>query len=161
MLLKSAILLAPGRRRESPLLQHLDVRLLHVTDLVCSLDEGIVVYVEGRTGKREDYSAKDGKTNIETVVLVNENSASAAEILAAALQDNGYELVGKTTFGKGVIQSTAELKDGSALKWTIMQYFSPKGNVINKKGVTPDHEVDIPENGEKDTQLEKAKELLK
>ena len=125
------------------------------------LDEGIVVYVEGRTGEREDYSAEDGKTDLETVVLVNENSASAAEILAAALQDNGYVLVGKTTFGKGVIQSTVELDDGSALKWTIMQYFSPKGNVINKKGVTPDHEVDIPETGDKDTQLEKAKELLK
>ncbi len=125
------------------------------------LDEGTVVYVEGRTGKREDYSAKDGKTDLETVVLVNENSASAAEILAAALQDNGCILVGNTTFGKGVIQSTAELKDGSALKWTIMQYFSPKGNVINKKGVTPDHEVEIPENSETDTQLEKAQELLK
>lgn len=125
------------------------------------LDEGIVVYVEGRTGDREDYSAKDGKTDLETIVLVNENSASAAEILAAALQDNGFILVGNTTFGKGVIQSTVELKDGSALKWTIMQYFSPKGNVINKKGVTPDYKVDIPENSNKDTQLEKAKELLK
>ncbi len=124
------------------------------------LDEGTVVYVEGRTGEREDYSAKAGKTDLETVVIVNENSASAAEILAAALQDNGCVLVGKTTFGKGVIQSTAELKDGSALKWTIMQYFSPKGNVINKKGVTPDYKVDIPENSETDTQLEKAKELL-
>lgn len=125
------------------------------------LDKGTVVYVEGRTGKREEYEAKDGKTDLETVVLVNENSASAAEILAAAMQDNGFELVGKTTFGKGVIQSTVELDDGSAIKWTIMQYFSPKGNVINKKGVTPDHMVDIPEKGEKDTQLEKAKELLK
>ena len=125
------------------------------------LDEGTVVYVEGRTGKREDYSAKDGKTTLETVVLVNENSASAAEILAAALQDNGFRLVGMTTFGKGVIQSTVELDDGSALKWTIMQYFSPDGNVINKKGVTPDYKVDIPENSDKDTQLEKAKELLK
>lgn len=125
------------------------------------LDEGTVVYVEGRNGEREDYSAKDGKTDLETIVLVNENSASAAEILAAALQDNGFILVGNTTFGKGVIQSTIELDDGSALKWTIMQYFSPNGNVINKKGVTPDHKVDIPEKSEKDTQLEKAKELLK
>ena len=124
------------------------------------LDEGIVVYVEGRTGKREEYSAKDGKTNLETVVLVNENSASAAEILAAALKDNGFELVGQTTFGKGVIQSTVELDDGSALKWTIMQYFSPKGNVINKKGVEPNHKVKIPTESNKDTQLEKAKELL-
>ena len=98
---------------------------------------------------------------METVLLVNENSASAAEILAAALKDNGFILVGKTTFGKGVIQTTVELKDGSALKWTVMQYFSPKGNEINKKGITPNYEVDIPDNGEKDTQLEKAKELLK
>jgi len=125
------------------------------------LDEGIVVYVEGRTGKREDYSAKDGKTDLDTVVLVNENSASAAEILAAALKDNGFKTVGATTFGKGVIQSTVELSDGSALKWTIMQYFSPNGNTINKKGVTPEYLVEIPENSEKDTQLEKAKELLK
>ena len=60
-----------------------------------------------------------------------------------------------------MIQSTVELSDGSALKWTIMQYFSPNGNTINKKGVTPEYLVEIPENSEKDTQLEKAKELLK
>ncbi len=123
------------------------------------LDEGVVVYVEDREGKRTDYDAKDGKTDIKTVVLVNENSASAAEILAAALKDNGVKLVGQTTFGKGVIQSTAQLKDGSALKLTIMQYFSPDGNVIHEKGVAPNFKVK--NKGEIDNQLEKAKEISK
>lgn len=124
------------------------------------LDEGVVVYVEGRDKKRSEYTSEDGKTDIETVVLVNENSASAAEILAAALQDNGFKLVGQTTFGKGVIQSTVKFDDGSALKLTIMQYFSPKGNVIHEKGVTPDYDITNPEDGKEDLQLEKALELL-
>ncbi len=125
------------------------------------LDEGPVVYVEDKAKNRDQYDAEDGKTSLETVVLVNENSASAAEILAAALQDNGFKLVGQTTFGKGVIQSTVELDDGSALKLTIMQYFSPDGNAINKKGVTPDFKVKDSENEEKDPQLDKALDLLK
>ena len=124
------------------------------------LDEGVVVYVEDRNKEKTEYDSDDGKTELKTVVLVNENSASASEILAAALQDNGIELVGKTTFGKGVIQSTAELDDGSALKLTIMQYFSPKGNAINKKGVEPDYQVENQENSEEDAQLEKALSLF-
>ena len=124
------------------------------------LDEGVVVYVEDRDGNRTDYDAKDGKTDLKTVVLVNENSASASEILAAALQDNGFEIVGQTTYGKGVIQSTAQLEDGSALKLTIMQYFSPDGNAINEKGVTPDHQVANEENSGEDAQLDEALSLF-
>lgn len=124
------------------------------------LDEGVVVYVEDRDGNRTDYDAKDGKTDLKTVVLVNENSASASEILAAALQDNGFEIVGQTTYGKGVIQSTAQLEDGSALKLTIMQYFSPDGNAINEKGVTPDHQVANEENSGEDEQLDEALSLF-
>lgn len=124
------------------------------------LDEGVVVYVEDRDGNRTDYDAKDGKTDLKTVVLVNENSASASEILAAALQDKGFEIVGQTTYGKGVIQSTAQLEDGSALKLTIMQYFSPDGNAINEKGVTPDHQVANEENSGKDAQLDEALSLF-
>lgn len=124
------------------------------------LDEGVVVYVEGKDKERSEYTAEDGKTDIETVVLVNENSASAAEILAAALKDNGFKTVGQKTFGKGVIQSTAQFDDGSALKLTILQYFSPKGNVIHEKGVTPEYKIKNPEDGKEDLQLEKALELL-
>ena len=124
------------------------------------LDEGVVVYVEDRDGNRTDYDAKDVKTDLKTVVLVNENSASASEILAAALQDNGFEIVGQTTYGKGVIQSTAQLEDGSALKLTIMQYFSPDGNAINEKGVTPDHQVANEENSGEDAQLDEALSLF-
>jgi len=124
------------------------------------LDEGAIVYVEDKDGNRSSYNAEDGKTDLKTVVLVNENSASASEILAAALQDNGYELVGATTYGKGVIQSTAELSDGSALKLTIMQYFSPDGNAINEKGVEPDYAVEYDEDAEDDAQLDKALSLF-
>ncbi len=120
------------------------------------LDEGVVTYVEDKNGKKQEYKAKDGKTELTTVVLVNGNSASCSEILAGALKDNGCKLVGETTFGKGVIQSTAELDDGSALKLTIMQYFSPKGNAIQDKGITPDYEVKNSENSSTDKQLEKA-----
>ncbi len=122
------------------------------------LDKGIVTYLENKDGKRVDYESEDGKTDLETVVLVNENSASALEILAAALQDNGIKLVGETTYGKGVVQSTVKLSDGTALKLTIMQYFSPEGRTINGKGVKPDYSVDGSEDG--DPQLEKALSLL-
>lgn len=119
------------------------------------LDEGIIMYVEDKDGNRTEYNSKDGKTDLETVVLVNENSASASEILAGALKDNGFEIVGKNTFGKGVIQGTFEMKDGSALEITMRQYFSPDGNAIHKKGIAPDYEVE----GE-DEQFDKAKDLL-
>lgn len=124
------------------------------------LDKGTVVYVEDKNKNRADYDSKDGKTKLKTVVLVNENSASASEILAAALQDNGIKLVGQKTYGKGVIQSTAELKDGSALKLTIMQYFSPKGRAINKKGIEPDYKVENKKGSKTDDQLRKALSLV-
>ena len=76
------------------------------------------------------------------------------------MKDNGCKLVGETTFGKGVIQSTAELKDGSALKLTIMQYFSPKGSAIQDKGIKPDYEVKNDENSKTDKQLQKAQSLF-
>ena len=125
------------------------------------LDEGVVCYTEDKNGNTDSYDAKDGKTNIKTVVLVNEYSASASEILAGALKDNGYKIVGEKSFGKGVIQTTLELEDGSALKLTIMQYLSPDKNVIHKKGITPDYEVEEKEDTEKDEQLDKALQVVK
>ena len=124
------------------------------------LDEGVVCYVEDKNGNTDTYDAEDGKTKIPTVVLINEGSASASEILAGALKDNGFELVGKKSFGKGVIQTTLEMGDGSALKLTIMQYLSPDKNVIHGKGIKPTVKVKDNEKTEEDEQLEKAKELL-
>ena len=125
------------------------------------LDEGVVCYVEDKDGQTETYDAKDGKTKIPTVVLINDGSASASEILAGALKDNGFELVGTKSFGKGVIQQTIEMGDGSALKLTIMQYLSPDKHVIHKKGIKPTVEIEDDEKTEEDEQLEKAEELLK
>ena len=124
------------------------------------LDEGVVCYVEDKNGKTETYNAYDGKTNIPAVVLINESSASASEILAGALKDNGFEIVGTKSFGKGVIQTTIEMEDGSALKLTIMQYLSPDKHVIHEKGIKPTVKVEDKEKTEADEQLEKAEELL-
>ena len=125
------------------------------------LDEGVVCYVEDKDGQTETYDAKDGKTKIPTVVLINDGSASASEILAGALKDNGFELVGTKSFGKGVIQQTIEMGDGSALKLTIMQYLSPDKHVIHKKGIEPTVKIDDDEDTDEDEQLDKAEELLK
>ena len=125
------------------------------------LDEGVICYVEDKNGKTETYDAKDGKTKLKTVVLVNENSASASEILSYALKDNGFSIIGEKTYGKGVIQVTLPQKDGSALELTIMEYLSPDKHQVHKKGVPPDVEVEDDPDTEKDEQLDKAKELIK
>lgn len=124
------------------------------------LDKGVVCYVKDKDGSLDSYDAKDGKTKLKTVVLINENSASAAEILSAALKDNGFTIVGQTSFGKGVIQTTVEFDDGSALKLTIMQYLSPDKKVIHGKGVAPNIKCTDKESTEKDEQLEKALQSL-
>ena len=96
------------------------------------------------------------------VVLVNEFSASASEILVGALRDNEKaQVVGTTTFGKGVIQSVFMLNDGSALKLTVNEYFTPNETKINKVGIEPDYVVELNEETEEDEQLNKAIELLK
>ncbi len=132
---------------------------INVADLF--LDEGVACYVRDKNGKTEEYTVKDGKTDLDTVVLVNGNSASASEILAAALQDNGYQIVGEKTFGKGIIQTSFELPEGDALKLTILEYLSPKKHQVHEKGVTPDVKVKDKEDTEADEQLEKAEDLLK
>ena len=77
-------------------------------------------------------------------VLVNGNSASAAEILSGAIKDDkAGTLVGETTFGKGIVQNTYQLSDGSVVKLTVSHYYTPKGNDINGTGITPDVEVKL------------------
>ncbi len=124
------------------------------------LDKGVVTYTTDKNGKMESYDAVDGRTEIPTVILINGNSASASEILAYALKDNGYKTVGEKSFGKGVIQNTVPLADGSALKMTIMEYLSPHKNHVHKKGIEPDVSVEDDEDTDADEQLDKAVEVL-
>ena len=101
-------------------------------------------------------------SDIEVVLLVNENSASATEIFAAALKENKRaKIVGKTTFGKGIMQQLFPINSGGVLKITIEEFKTPNGNAINHVGISPDVEVDELEDEEKDYQLEKAIEVLK
>lgn len=130
------------------------------------LPEGLIVYTEDRDGNRTEYSC-DGKNVFDKplVVLVNGYSASASEILAGAIKDYGIgELIGTTTFGKGIVQKVMSLSDGTALKLTVSTYFTPKGNNIHGIGVEPDevYEFDSEayyENGY-DNQLEHAKAVI-
>lgn len=130
------------------------------------LPEGLIVYTEDRYGNREEHSC-DGHRELMTpmVVLIDGNSASASEILAGAIQDYGKgTLVGKTTYGKGIVQRIVSLSDGSAIKLTESTYFTPKGRNIHGLGVSPDIECDFDADKyydeDYDTQLEKAKEVL-
>ncbi len=126
------------------------------------LDEGVVTYTEDRKGEKEYYKAKAGKTDLPYVILVNGGTASASEILTAAVKDHkGGKIVGVNTYGKGIIQSIEQLQNGDAVKLTIMQYFSPNGSVIHKVGIKPDVEVEALATDTTDKQLEKAAELLK
>lgn len=125
------------------------------------LDKGVVCYIRDKDKNTDSYDAEDGKTKLKTVVLMNENSASSSEILAAALKDNGYDTVGTRTFGKGIIQTTLELKDGSVLKLTVMEYLSPDMHKIHEKGIKPEYKVKDNPKTKADEQLDKAKELLK
>ncbi len=135
------------------------------------LPEGKIVYTKDKHGKGSEWlSDADRIYDKPLVVLVNENSASASEIFAAAIQD--YQvgtLVGTTTFGKGIVQVIKDLKDGTAIKMTVSRYYTPKGECIHGIGVTPDVEVELPEelknkldiSQEEDTQLQKGIEVLK
>lgn len=102
----------------------------------------MIVYVEGRGGKKRiDFMAKreDIKGEMKLVVLVNKGSASASEIFAGAIRDNKEGVVlGVTTFGKGSVQAVVPLKDGSAVKITTAAYYTPSGENISEKGITPD-----------------------
>jgi len=112
------------------------------------------------------YSSNNGTTfDKKIVVLVNENTASAAEITSGALREyNKAILVGKKTYGKGSVQEPFDMADGSLLKLTIANWYTPKGNSIEKVGITPDITVDFQEDdfeNKYDRQLEEAKKVLK
>jgi len=107
-------------------------------------------------------SSNVNPNKMEIVLLINENSASATEIFAAALKENNrVKIVGKTTFGKGIMQQLFPIDSGGVLKITIEEFKTPNGNAINHVGVSPDIEIDESEDEEKDYQLKKAIEVLK
>lgn len=135
---------------------------LEIADMMLPKGAIELITTDAQGNKEISKSKKDPLITCDIVVLVNEYSASASEILVAALRDNGKaKVVGKTTFGKGVIQTVLELTDGSVLKITVNEYFTPKESKINKVGVTPDYEVELDLESEEDAQLNKAIEILK
>ena len=132
------------------------------------LEPGQVVVRETFSDKRkdQDYSSvkRSSLAHLKTIILVNEGSASASEIVAGALQD--YKLakvVGMVTFGKGSVQQLIDLEDKSSIKLTVARWLTPNGRTIEGQGISPDYEVDLTvedyEN-ERDPQLDKAKELI-
>lgn len=142
---------------------------------VCSileniLPEGKMAYIEDKYGNQEDILCEgEHPLTMPLVVLVNEGSASASELFAGAVKD--YEvgtIVGTTTFGKGIVQSIQPLQDGSAVKLTIAEYFTPKGNSIHKLGVKPDVGIRLDDallnkseiSKDEDNQLQEALKIL-
>ena len=149
--------------RDNPgglLSESVDVASLFIAD-------GVIVRVEDRNGTVEEYSTTaDLETDAPLVVLINENSASASEIVGGALQDfDRATLVGAKSFGKGSVQQIEELSFGGAVKLTIAHYVTPKGQVIDQNGLKPDVEVamepELQAEKDTDTQFQKAVEVLK
>jgi len=127
----------------------------------------VVVYERFSDNRKLAYKNNQGKNilaNLRTIVLVNEGSASASEIVAGALQDyNLATILGEKTFGKGSVQELNNLPDGSAVKLTIAYWLTPQEHIIEEEGISPDVEVELTledYNNDRDPQLEKALELL-
>lgn len=143
---------------------------LEITDYMTDKDS-VLLYEVDKNNKETVKKAKENAIiNMPIIILTNENTASASEILAGALKDLGKaKTVGTTTYGKGVIQQILKLNDGSGLKITIEEYQTPNRNKINKVGIEPDEKVELPETvtnplivkENEDTQLQKAIEMLK
>ncbi|MDY5807586.1 MAG: S41 family peptidase [Lachnospira sp.] len=135
-----------------------------VVDIVDEIiPKGLIVYTDDVNGNRKEYNgSSDNEITVPMAVLVDGNSASAAEIFAGAVQDYGKgKIIGTQTFGKGIVQTIQPLTDGSAIKYTIAQYYTPKGQVIQGNGVTPNMVVELPKDATEDLQLDAALEYVK
>ncbi|MDD4066540.1 MAG: S41 family peptidase [Clostridia bacterium] len=126
------------------------------------IKNGILVSTVDKDGKRTDYPATSNGYDIPIVILINESSASASEILTGALKDHGIAtVVGTKSYGKGLIQEIVGLSNNGAVRVTIAEYYTPNYNKINKIGITPDVVIEDNEKTKIDEQLEKAIEILK
>lgn len=143
---------------------------INIADMMVEKDKTLLITASKNKEEKVSKAKERKEIHMPIVFLVNENTASASEILTAAVKENNEQVtvVGKTTYGKGVIQTIFNLTDGSGIKLTTSEYYTPNHNVINKVGITPDVEIGFPveENlytieKEKDTQLQKAIDVLK
>ena len=139
------------------------VTVCDILDLM--LPEGTIVYTEDKNGEKNEFTSdEENQFTKPLVVMMNGYSASASEIFAGAVQDYGTgQIVGTQSYGKGVVQQIFDLKDGTSLKLTIAEYFTPNGRNINGEGITPDVEVEYEydeANPEADNQLDKAIEVV-
>ncbi|HHZ01293.1 MAG TPA: S41 family peptidase [Sedimentibacter sp.] len=142
---------------------------VEITDIF--LGEGIVTYTKTKSGEIEYFKSDAKFEDIPIVLLINEGSASASEIMAGAMKDTKRAvLVGNRTFGKGIVQKVQRFgNDGEGIKMTVSEYFTPAGINIHGVGIEPDIEISLPENAEgygyefyeTDTQLQKAVEILR
>ena len=145
-------------------------KALEIADYIADKDSFLLYEVDKNNKETVRKAKTDPIINMPIIILTNENTASASEILAGALKDLGKaKTVGTTTYGKGVIQQILKLNDGSGLKITIEEYQTPNKNKINKVGIEPDEKVELPDSVEsiftikesEDTQLQKAIDMLK
>ena len=128
------------------------------------ISKGMVVAVKQKSGKDSTYNVLTSikSTRLPLVVLINQGSASASEIVAGAIQDyHRGKLIGMKTFGKGTVQSVIPLSDGSALRLTTAKYYTPSDRFIHEMGIEPDIEIEYDPDYEGDNQLERAIEHLK
>lgn len=130
------------------------------------LPEGMIMSVKDKNGKGKEYKSTgaEAKLNIPCVILTNEKSASASEVFSGALKDRGYaKTVGVKTFGKGIVQSLYTLSDGSAVKLTVENYYTPNDVCIHGIGISPDVEIELDNDKAAegiDVQLDKAVEVI-
>jgi len=126
------------------------------------IPKGPIVYIDYRMGREQVFQSEGMTIQLPLVVLINEGSASAAEILAGAVKDTGAGvLVGTKTFGKGIVQTVFRLEGGAGLKLTTARYLTPAKNDIHEKGIQPDIQVLSGNDRLHDAQLDKAIEVMK
>lgn len=134
--------------------------VVQIADLL--LPEGTITYIEDKNGNRDYHKSDANYYNKPLTVLVNENSASASEILSGAIKDFGAgKLIGQKTYGKGVVQNLYKISDGSGVKITMAKYYTPSGICIDKTGIEPDYTVENNQNSTEDLQLQKAIDVIK